>query len=82
MIDEIGESLGFEMWNKRDKTKEYDLAGAREDDCLAGDNFVEGIESNNRGYMNNSHQSLYTLNLKTLKPTQNSKKQNIKLKKK
>ena len=30
LIDEIGEYLGFVMWNKRDETKEYDFPGERE----------------------------------------------------
>ena len=42
LIDEVGEYLGFAMWNKRDKTKEYDFPGSREGNCLPGDEFAEG----------------------------------------
>lgn len=86
LIDEIGEYLGLEMWNKRDKTKEYDFQGAREEKCLPGDGFVEGniIKYNgirllvyqNMGCSHGS-KSLYTLNLSTLNPTKNSKIQKL-----
>ena len=42
LIDEIGEYLGFVMWNKRDKGKVYDLLNAREENCFPGDAFIEG----------------------------------------
>lgn len=82
LIDEIGEYLGFDMWNKRDKTKEYCFAGYR-DGTDHGDDYVEG---NVIEYMNTKllvfqykqlfHQrALYTLNLKTKKPTKTSPQQ-------
>lgn len=83
LIDEIGQFLGFDMWNFRDKSKKYVLPGNRSDedfDCLLADDYVEGkvITYKNiplllfqyKGY--NSIQSLYTLNLFTLKPTKAS----------
>ena len=82
LIDEIGESLGFDMWNKRDDLKEYDFPGAREPNCLPADSFIEGntVEYNNIWmlvYKNvgfyHGKISVYTLNLYTLKPTKNSK---------
>ena len=87
LIDEIGEYLGFVMWNKRDKSKEYDFPGARgEVNCLAGEIFVEGnVIIYNRTlllvYKNvncfHGFKSLCTLNLFTLKPTKNSKTQTL-----
>jgi hypothetical protein len=87
LIDEIGEYLGFIMWNKRDKSQEYDFPNARgEDNCLSGDKFVEGniIIYNNTPLLvyklkNCFHvfKSLYTLNLSTIKPTKNSDIQTI-----
>ena len=82
LIDDIGEYLGFEMWSKRDQSKEYDFPGAREENCLVGDNFIEGkiIQYNNMlllVYKNtgcfHGFKSIYTLNLATLRPTKNSK---------
>lgn len=89
LIDEIGEYLGFEMWNKRDKTKEYDFPGSREADALPGDYFVSGnlVQWYNRPtllvYQYEAcrydpffdRSSLYTLNLSTMKPTKNSSNQ-------
>jgi hypothetical protein len=86
LIDEIGEYLGFEMWNKRDKSKEYDFPNAREENCSPGDVFVEGniiIYNNTRLLVYkskncfNSFNSLYTLNLSTIKPTKKSKNQQL-----
>jgi hypothetical protein len=86
LIDEIGEYLGFAMWNKRDKSKEYDFPNAREENYLPGDVFVEGnIIIYNKTpllvYKNKNcfhiFKSLYTLNLITIKPTKNSKIQTI-----
>ena len=81
LIDDIGEYLGFVMWNQRDETKEYDFPGEREENCLRGDNFVEGniiiynktpllVYKNKGGF--HTFKSLYTLNLLTIKPTKNS----------
>ena len=81
LIDSVGEYLGFEMWSKRDTSKEYDFPGARDGNEYA-DNFVEG---NIIGYKNqillvyklvghyHGAPSLYTLNLSTIKPTKNSR---------
>jgi len=86
LIDEIGKYLGFVMWNKRDKSKEYDFPNAKEENSLSGDIFVEGniIIYNNTPLLvykkkNGFHNfnSLYTLNLFTIKPTKNSKTQTI-----
>ena len=86
LIDEVGEYLGFAMWNKRDKTKEYDFPGSREGNCLPGDEFAEGniiIYNNipllvykNKGCFH-TFKSLYTLNLSTIKPTKQSKIQKL-----
>ena len=86
LIDEIGEYLGFVMWNKRDKTKKYDFPNAREDNSLPGDVFVEGniiiydktllLVYKNKNCFHN-FKSLYTLNLLTIKPTKNSRTQTI-----
>lgn len=86
LIDEIGEYLGFVMWNKRDKSKEYDFSNAREEKCLFGDIFVDGniiiynhtplLVYKNKNCFHN-FKSLYTLNLSTIKPTKNSKTQTI-----
>lgn len=82
IIDEIGEYLGFDMWNKRDKTKEYDFPNARDEvGCLDGSAFMEGkiIEFKNNFLLvykpaNSYHavRSNYTLNLSTLTPTKTS----------
>lgn len=83
LIDEIGEYLGFDMWRKRDKTKEYDFPNARgEEKYFQGDQFVEGniifyantklLVYKNVGYFHR-FKALYTLNMKTLKPTKNSR---------
>ena len=81
LIDEIGEYIGFDMWNKRDKSKKYDFPGARDDNCLAGDKFVHGniiifnetplLVYKHRGFFHGV-KSLYTLNLITIRPTKNS----------
>ena len=86
LIDEIGEYLGFEMWSKMDETKEYDFPNAREANCLPGDEFVEGniiiynktplLVYKNKGCFH-TFNSLYTLNLSTIKPTKNSKNQKL-----
>ena len=88
LIDEIGEDLELEMWNKRDQTKEYDFPGAREGgECVHGDPFVVGniviyknqiplLLYNNLSYFRGV-KTLYTLNLLTLKPTKNSKIQKL-----
>jgi hypothetical protein len=87
LIDEIGEYLGFVMWNKRDKSKYYDFPNARkEEPCLPGDEFVEGsiiiynkialLVYKNKGCFH-TFKSLYTLNLSTIKPTKNSKNQTL-----
>ena len=85
LIDEIGQYLGFSMWNKRDETKEYDFPNAREN-CLAGDAFVEGktivynqtplLVYKSAGCFH-GFKSLYTLNLLTIKPTKTSKNQKV-----
>ena len=81
LINEIGEYLGFKMWNNRDKSLNYDFPGAREDDAIAGEDFVVGSEFEYKGMLFLSFKqagqfhavkSLYTLNLRTLKPTRNS----------
>ena len=83
LIDEIGEYLGFEMWNKRDISKEYDFQNERSDDNITyymGDKYITGNIIYNKipllVYKNagcfHSFKSLYTLNLLTLKPTKNS----------
>jgi len=86
LIDEVGEYLGFAMWNKRDKTKEYDFPNSREGNCFPGDEFAEGniiIYNNipllvykNKGCFH-TFKSLYTLNLSTIKPTKQSKIQKL-----
>ena len=87
LIDEIGEYLGFEMWNKRDTTKEYDFPNAREGiHCFQGDAFVEGniiifnkiplLVYKNAGCFH-AFKSLYTLNLITMKPTKASIHQTV-----
>jgi hypothetical protein len=86
LIDEIGTYLGFEMWNTKDETKEYDFPGAREEHSVPGEAFVEGnvffcnntqllVYKNKECYQ--GYKSLYTLNLSTLKPTKNSKIQTL-----
>jgi hypothetical protein len=87
LIDEIGEYLGFEMWNKRDISKEYDFPNERSDDkdTLMGDKYIIGNIIYNKipllVYKNagcfHSFKSLYTLNLLTLKPTKNSLNQTL-----
>jgi len=86
LIDEIGEYLGFVMWNKRDKTTQYDFPNSREENCIPGDQFVEGniiiynkiplLVYKHKGCFH-TFKSLYTLNLSTLKPTKNSKIQKL-----
>ncbi len=86
LIDDIGKYLGFIMWNTRDETKEYDFPNARDDNCLAGDSFIEGhtivynrmplLIYKNKGCFHGV-KSLYTFNLLTLKPTKNSKIQKL-----
>jgi hypothetical protein len=81
LIDEIGEYLGFAMWNNRDKSKEYDFPGSREENCSCGDAFIEGniiifkttpllLYKNKNCF--HGFKTLYTLNLLTIKPTKNS----------
>jgi hypothetical protein len=88
LTDEIGKYLGFQMWNTRDKTKEYDFPNAREEDCLPGDAYVEScIQSMGNIHMDLLHyrycghyhgaKSLYVLNLRTLKPTKGSPVQKL-----
>jgi len=85
LMDEIGYYLGFDMWNNRDKTKEYDFPSAREN-CLAGDAFVEGktivyhqtpllVYKSAKCF--HGFKSLYTLNLLTIKPTKTSNIQKV-----
>lgn len=87
IIDEIGEYIGFEMWNNRDKTKEYDFPSAREDHiCLPGEKFVYGkiiyfketplLVFKYKGFYHGV-KSLYILNLITIKPTKKSKIQKL-----
>jgi hypothetical protein len=82
LIDEIGEYVGFKMWSKRDDSKEYDFPGSREDNRLAGDEFLEGhdIVFNRVPLLVFKHagcfhraKSVYTLNLITVKPTAQSR---------
>jgi len=89
LINEIGEFLGYEMWNKRDTTKTYDFAGARDDNIFTecGDHFMVGYTVNvnyqsllcfNTFYkFPIDKKAMYTLNLKTLKPTKNSPNQKL-----
>lgn len=87
LINEIGEFLGYEMWNKRDNTKEYDFPGCRESNSESGDHFMVGrvihtqyqsLLCFNTFYNLIIHKKvLYTLNLKTLKPTKNSPNQKL-----
>ncbi len=85
-IDEIGQAMGFKMWNLRDKSKKYILPGNRDehdDDCLLADDYVEGhvIVFNKFPlvifqYLDHfPNKSLYTLNLITLRPTKASELQ-------
>ena len=81
LIDEIGEYIGFEMWNNRDKSKEYDFPGSRGENCVSGDKYVEGkiiifkstplLVYKNVGCFHGC-KTLYNLNLLTIKPTKNS----------
>ncbi len=90
LIDEIGESLGYYMWNKRDMTKEYGFAGARDpenENEISADGFCSGtviyynkipllvFKNMYLCYFYKDSWSEYTLNLRTLKPTKNSKNQ-------
>lgn len=80
LIDEIGEHLGFQMWNKRDRTKSYEYAGNRDGGCEIADDYYEGrvisfkeiplLVFQRKGIF--AHQSEYTFNLKTMRPTKNS----------
>lgn len=80
VIDEIGEYLGYQMWNKRDKSKTYSMPGDRDGEDEHADDYMEGKIINFNGlnlltfliigcYGANSQ---YTLNLSTLRPTKNS----------
>lgn len=82
LIDEIGEYVGFKMWSKRDDSKEYDFPNQRGDNCLAGDDFLEGnvIVFNRVPLLVFKHagcvhgfKSVYILNLITVKPTAQSR---------
>lgn len=85
LIDDIGESLGFKMWNKRDKTKKYDTPGDREDgeDWLHADNYMVGevITFKKLPLLVYQHKSsfgdksYYTFNLLTMRPTKTSHSQ-------
>ena len=91
LIDEIGEYLGFDMWNKRDITQIYDSIGCREPNAIMSDFFVKGNivyfkdkipllvfqYIYNKSNHNNNNKSLFTLNLKTLKSTYNSPTQKL-----
>lgn len=80
LIDEIGEYIGFNMWRKRDLTKSYSFPGERDGEDDYADNYIDGnileykgiflLVYNVVGYY--GMKALYTLNLKTLKPTTNS----------
>jgi hypothetical protein len=81
LIDEIGQYIGFTMWNNRDKSKEYDFPGSREEHCSHGDKYIEGniiifkstpllVYKNKNCF--HGFKTLYTLNLLTIKPTKNS----------
>lgn len=80
LICEIGEYLGFPMWEKRDKSKTYSFPGNRDGEDEHGDDYFEGsvipyngirllVFKNVGCYGINSQ---YTLNLSTLRPTRNS----------
>jgi len=85
LINEIGEHLGFKMWNKRDKTLTYEYAGNRDGDGELADDYFVGsvIQYNNlpllvfqrKGIF--AYQSEYTLNLITLRPTKASENQTL-----
>ncbi len=76
--------LGFEMWNKRDKTKKYHYPGSR-DDGVDGSLLVRGYIEIYKGtpilmykYFWQYHcKPLYTFNLNTLKPSINSQNKTI-----
>jgi hypothetical protein len=89
LIADIGESVGFQMWSRRDKSIEYGDPGARGDEPGRTDDYHSGniictghlylLVFSNEGYraFQLKGKSEYTLNLHTLKPTAASPKKNL-----
>lgn len=84
LIADIGESIGFKMWSRRDKGIEYSYPGARGGEVHRADDFHNGTVLCNKLYLLTfSRESYkfssiqgcasYTLNLHTLTPTRNSR---------
>jgi hypothetical protein len=85
LIADIGESIGFKMWSRRDKSIEYSYPGARGDEPGRADDFHNGtvlcshklylLTFSRESYRSTSIQGCasYTLNLNTLTPTRNSR---------
>jgi hypothetical protein len=84
LIADIGESVGFKMWSRRDKSMEYSYPGCRGDEPEYADDFHNGTVLCNKLYLLTfSRESYrytgsrgiasYTLNLRTLTPTRNSR---------
>jgi len=87
MMNQIGRSVGLQMWDDRDKSKTCSYPGDRGDEDLRADDYCNGkitvwkdiplltfLEES----MPNSGRggsSLYTINLNTLKPTRSSPNQ-------
>ncbi len=81
LLDEIGEYLGFTMWNKRDLSKKYAYRGFKDDE-EAIDDYIEAdvifykdfplLIYQYNAYRKTSDHTLYIFNLKTFKPTKNS----------
>jgi hypothetical protein len=80
LMNEIGEFVGLQMWNKRDMSKSYEYIGNRDASDELADNYVVSkviiyqqiplLVFETKSYF--SSQSLYTLNLLTMRPTKNS----------
>jgi len=85
LIADIGESVGFKMWSRRDKSIEYSYPGARDGEPGRADDFHNGtiiciyklylLTFSNQGnkFMHVKGSADYTLNLNTLTPTRNSR---------
>jgi hypothetical protein len=80
ILDEIGEYIGLSMWNNRDPNKTYSYPGARDDEDDYADHYFNGVISEFKGtyYLSyirehigyqSGQKSVYTINLKTMKPT-------------
>jgi len=85
MFNKIGEYLGYQMWDNRNKNLQYGVYGCKsETDDDVENNYVERRKVTFKyqnliiyNYKGEIQCPLYILNLKTFKPTKNSINQTL-----